>query len=81
MNLLDLLKATGGGDSVGQIAESVGLGSSDTSKLVEALAPALMRGLQKNTASDDGLAGLRHALDAIVMHDELEQPTGTKRLE
>jgi hypothetical protein len=60
---MDLLKASGGGDSVGQLASAVGLGSSDTSKLVESLAPALMRGLQKNTASDDGIAGLRRALE------------------
>ena len=63
MDLMDLLKASGGGDSVGQLASAVGLGSSDTSKLVESLAPALMRGLQKNTASDDGLAGFRRALE------------------
>ncbi len=63
MNLMDLLKATGGGDSIGELAKTVGLGSSDTSKLVDSLAPALMRGLQKNTASDDGLAGLRRALE------------------
>ena len=63
MDLMDLLKATGGGDSVGQLASAVGLGSSDTSKLVKSLAPALMRGLQKNTTSDDGLAGLRSALE------------------
>ncbi len=64
MDLMDLLKATGGDDSVGQLASSVGLGSSDTSKLVESLAPALMRGLQKNTDTDDGLAGLRRALES-----------------
>ena len=63
MDLMDLLKATGGGDSVGQLASAVGLGSSDTSKLVESLAPALMRGLQKNATSDDGIAGLRRALE------------------
>ena len=62
MDLMDLLKATGGGGSVGRLASAVGLGSSDTSKLVKSLAPALMRGLQKNTDSDDGLAGLRSAL-------------------
>ncbi|MBT8102427.1 MAG: DUF937 domain-containing protein [Gammaproteobacteria bacterium] len=62
MNLMDLLKASGGGNSVGQLAKTVGLGSADTSKLVEALAPALMRGMQKNTADDSGLAGLRSAL-------------------
>ena len=75
MNLLDLLKATGGGESVGQVAKSVGLGSSDTSKLVEALAPALMRGLQKNTTSDDGLAGLRRALESGGHDRYLDDPS------
>jgi len=64
MDLMDLLKATGGGDSIGALAKTVGLGSSDTSKLVESLAPALMRGVQKNTADDNGLAGLRRALES-----------------
>lgn len=63
MDLMDLLKATGGDDSIGALAKTVGLGSSDASKLVESLAPALMRGVQKNTADDDGLAGLRRALE------------------
>ncbi len=63
MDLLDLLKSTGGGSSMGQLAETVGLGSDDTSNLVKALAPALMRGVQKNTADDSGLAGLRRALE------------------
>jgi len=63
MDLMDLLKATGGGDSVGQLASAVGLGSSDTSKLVASLAPALMRGLQKNATDDSGVAGLRRALE------------------
>jgi len=63
MDFMDLLKAAGGDSSLGQLAKTVGLGSSDTSKLVEALAPALMRGMQKNTADDNGLAGLRRALE------------------
>lgn len=64
MDLLDLLKSTGGSDSIGQLADTVGIGSADASKLVGALAPALMRGLQKNTDNDDGLAGLRRALES-----------------
>lgn len=64
MDLMDLLKTTGGGDSIGALARTVGLGSSDTSKLVESLAPALLRGVQKNTADDDGLASLRRALES-----------------
>lgn len=63
MDFMDLLKGAGGSDSLGQLATTVGLGSQDTSKLVEALAPALMRGMQKNTADDSGLAGLRRALE------------------
>ena len=63
MDLMDLLKATGGRNSVDELAKNVGIGSSEASKLVESLAPALMRGLQKNTASDDGIAGLRRALE------------------
>ena len=63
MDLMDLLKASGGGDSLGQLAKTVGLGSNDTSNLVKALAPALMRGVQKNSADDAGLAGLRRALE------------------
>ncbi len=63
MNLMDLLNAAGGRDSVGELARNVGLRSSDASNLVEALGPALMRGLQKNTDSGDGVAGLRRALE------------------
>ena len=63
MDFMDLLKSAGGNDSIGELAKTVGLDSSDTSKLVEALAPALLRGMQKNTADDNGLAGLRRALE------------------
>ena len=75
MDLMDLLKATGGGDSVGELAGAVGLGSGDTSKVVEALAPALMHGLQKNTASDDGLAGLRRALETGGHERYIDDPS------
>ena len=71
---MDLLKSAGGTDSVGQLAKTVGLGSSDTSKLVEALAPALMRGMQKNTADDSGLAGLRGALQTGAHDRYIDRP-------
>lgn len=61
MEFMELLKMAGGNDSVDQLASAVGLGSADTSRLMATLAPALMGGLQKNTASDEGLAGLRRA--------------------
>jgi len=74
MDLMDLLKATGGGDSLGQLSKTVGLGADDTSSLVKALAPALMRGMQKNTADDSGLAGLRRALETGGHDRYIEKP-------
>ena len=74
MDLMDLLEATGGGNSLGQLAKTVGLGSNDTSNLVKALAPALMRGMQKNAADDTGLAGLRNALQTGGHDQYIERP-------
>ena len=74
MDLMDLLKASGGGDSLGQLAKTVGLGSGETANLVKSLAPALMRGVQKNTADDSGLAGLRRALETGGHNRYLEKP-------
>ena len=74
MDLLDLLNSSGGKSSVSELAGAVGLGSADTNKLIGALAPALLGGLQKNTASDDGLAGLRSALQTGGHDRYLDNP-------
>ena len=63
MDLLEMLQSSGGGDSIGQLASAVGLGSSDTSKLVASLAPALMGSLTKSATDGDGLSKLRRALE------------------
>jgi hypothetical protein len=63
MDLLEMLKSSGGGDSLGQLASAVGLGSSDTSKLVASLAPALMGSLTKGATDSTGLSTLRRALE------------------
>ena len=62
MDLLDLLSDTGGTKSLGNIAGQLGIGQSQTKDLVGALAPSLMRSLQKQTESGDSLAGLKNAL-------------------
>lgn len=74
MDILDLLKSAGGNDSIGELASAVGLDSSDTSKLIGALAPALLGGLQKNTADDTGLAGFRSALESGGHDRYLDNP-------
>ena len=74
MDLLDLLKASGGGDSVGRLSDAVGLGSSDTSKLIAALAPALMGGLTKNASDSAGLDNLRSALERGGHERYIDEP-------
>ncbi len=74
MDLLDLLKKSGGGDSIGELAGAVGLGSSDTSKLIAALAPALLGNLSKN-ASGGGLDSLKRALESGRHDRYLENPS------
>ena len=57
MDLLDLLKASGGERSVDNMAKNVGIGAGDAGKLIAALAPALMKGLGQGSGD-----GLRRAL-------------------
>jgi hypothetical protein len=74
MDFLDLLKSAGGDNGIGELAGAVGLGSADTSKLIGALGPALLGGLQKNTTDDSGLAGLRSALQSGGHDRYLDKP-------
>jgi len=74
MNLLDLLDSVGGQQSLGNIASNLGLDASKANDLVGALAPALMGGLKKQTSSQDGLDGLKNALQNGKHQAYLNQP-------
>lgn len=74
MDLLDLLKSAGGDRSIGELAGAVGLDSKDTGKLIGALTPALLGGIQKNTQKDGGLAGLASALQSGGHQRYIEDP-------
>lgn len=74
MDLLDLLKNAGGQESLGNLASQLGIGSSETSDLVGALAPALMGGLKGQTESQGGLAGLQSALAGGNHQRYLDEP-------
>ena len=78
MDLMELLKSAGAGDSLGEVAGSVGLGNADAERLVGALAPALMRGLQKQTESDDGLQSLQRALASGNHQGYIDEPQRIK---
>lgn len=74
MDLLDLLKSSGGSDSIGKLADVVGLGSGDTSKLVESLGPAIVGNLTKQAGSVSGLSGLKRALDSGAHKRYIDNP-------
>lgn len=51
MDLMQLLKAAGGQNSVASMASGLGLDSSDAGNLIGALAPALLGGIKKQVES------------------------------
>jgi len=74
MNLTDLLESGGGGSSIGALAKQLGIGGSDATNLVNALSPALMHGLQKQTRNPDTLRGLADALSGGQHQRYLDNP-------
>jgi hypothetical protein len=62
MNLMDLLETAGGSESIGKLAGQFGLKKADASKLIGALSPALLHGLQKQTEWADARLGLERAI-------------------
>ncbi len=74
MDLMDLLKKAGGETSLGNLASGLGLDSSKTKDLVGALAPALMRSVQKQTQDSGGLSALKSALGSGSHQRYLDNP-------
>ncbi len=62
MSLLESILNANDGKAVAQIAKSVGIPESAARKGVEALAPALQRGLERNTKKSGGAEALLGAL-------------------
>lgn len=76
MDLMKMLAAAGGGDSVAKLASQLGVNASDAGKMIAAVAPALQGGLQKQIATPGGLQGLQKALtngnhDRYIKNPEL----------
>jgi hypothetical protein len=74
MDLMDLISKAGGAKSLSTVGDNLGLDASSTGALVGALAPALMRGMQKQTESPDSLAGLTGALGSGKHQQYLDNP-------
>lgn len=74
MDLMDLLKAAGGDSSIGTLSQRLNLDSSQTRSMLEAVAPAFKRSLQKEASSPDKLASLAKALERGDHHKYVERP-------
>jgi len=72
MNLLEILSKNDA--LVSQLAQGLGVGSQDARSGMEALLPALTRGLQRNTQSQEGLGGLANAIQRGGHQRYIERP-------
>jgi len=72
MNLLDLLDGRDG--QVGELARAVGIDASDAAKLVDAVQPALMRGVKRQAQDGAGLDAFRRALETGNHQRYVENP-------
>lgn len=74
MDLMDLIGQAGGAKSLNNVGDTLGIDASNTRALVQAVAPALMRGMQKQTESSVDLAGLTRALGSGKHQQYLDNP-------
>lgn len=74
MDLMDLLKASGGTDSIGKLADAVGLGKDDAGKLVASLGPAILGNMTKGAGDAGGLSSLKRALEGGSHSQYIDNP-------
>jgi hypothetical protein len=81
MNLLETLLSASDGGVVKQIASGLGISEGDAKTGVEKLAPALARGLSRNTKQPGGLEALLGALQSGNHQHYVDQPDQLTRQE
>lgn len=74
MNILDLLLSNENKSALDEISRNFGLNDQQTRNAVEGLIPALSRGMQKNTAGEQGMDDLLDALRTGKHSQYMEQP-------
>ena len=74
MNLMDLLENVGGNQSIGKLANQLGLDQADVGKLIGSLSPALLQGMQRQTKTAEGRAGLERAITSGKHQRYLDEP-------
>ncbi len=74
MNLMDLLGQSAGQNAVGQIARELGIDERMAQQAVQAVLPAMGRGISRNAASGNGIGGLINALGKGSHERYVERP-------
>jgi hypothetical protein len=74
MNIIDIIMNAQNGQAVRQIGSQVGLRDEQTASALNALLPALAAGLQRETRTPEGLAGLLSALSSGGHQRYLDNP-------
>lgn len=74
MNLTDILESAGGSESISRLAGNLGLDRAQASKLIGALSPALLGGVQQQAQSPEGRVGLERALSSGKHQRYLDEP-------
>lgn len=75
MDLLSVLKAANGGETVGALAQQFGLSGEQAEGVLGQLVPALTQGLQNNVAQQGGLESLLGALAGGNHSQYLDDPS------
>jgi hypothetical protein len=73
-SIIDVLMNSAGGGAVNQVGQKFGLSQEQTSSALGELVPALMAGLQRNSAQEGGMEGLLGALSSGNHARYLEDP-------
>jgi len=81
MNILDLLLSNENKPALDELSRNFGLNEEQTRHAVEGLIPALSRGIQKNTGSEQGMDELLDALKSGKHERYMEQPNTLSRPE
>lgn len=74
MNLMNLLEKEGGSASVAKLAQQLGVDPAQASKIIEAVSPELVGGMQRQAKSADGRAGLASAIESDKHQRYLDEP-------
>jgi len=81
MNILDLLLSNENKPALDELSRNFGLNEEQTRNAVEGLIPALSRGMQNNTANENGMDDLLDALRSGKHGQYMEQPNTLSRPE